>query len=60
MTVALCDRMGVNWHELQETPAFVVQEYMAVMVAESNAAATEQRRSTPTQDLLANAGVKWR
>ena len=40
--VALCDRMGVTWQELQETPAMVVDDYMLVMEAEAREA--ERRR----------------
>lgn len=39
--------MGISWHELQDTPAYVVQDYMLVMAAEANAkdaAAREAKR----------------
>lgn len=27
--------MGVTWHELQDTPAYVVKDYIDVMAAEA-------------------------
>ncbi len=40
--IALCERMKCTWHQLQETPAYVVQDYLLLMQAEADA--EEQRR----------------
>lgn len=36
--------MRVTWHELQETPAYVVQDYLHVMEAEVQAQRDAERR----------------
>jgi len=41
--VALCDRMGVSWAELMETPAYVVEDYLLVMAAEARKAEQDRR-----------------
>ena len=43
--IALCDRMRVTWHELQETPAMVVQDYMLVMEAEAREAKRAEQQA---------------
>lgn len=47
MDVLLCDRMRLSWRELQEIPAWVVEDYLMVMRAETQKArrdAEELRR----------------
>lgn len=41
----LCDRMGVNWRELQETPAYVVDDYLMVIEAEQAKAAADAAKA---------------
>lgn len=36
--------MGVTWHELQETPAMVVDDYILVMEAEVREAERQRRK----------------
>jgi hypothetical protein len=48
MDVALCDRMGVSWLELQEIPECVVQDYLMVMAEEARHA-ERQRKAAKTK-----------
>jgi hypothetical protein len=41
--------MGVTWHELQETPASIVEDYLLVMEAEANAQRAAERESKRAQ-----------
>jgi hypothetical protein len=43
--VALCDRMKVSWQELQETPAYVVQDWLMVMEAEAEDVRRQRREA---------------
>jgi hypothetical protein len=43
MSILLCDRMRVSWRELGQTPAAVIDAYLIVMGAESDARKTQDR-----------------
>jgi|TARA_R110002020_G_scaffold125307_2_gene282480 hypothetical protein len=43
MAILLCDRMRVSWRELAQTPAAVIDAYLIVMSAESDAQKTQER-----------------
>jgi hypothetical protein len=43
MPILLCQRMRVSWREFCQTPAAVIDAWLLVMAAESEAQRTEDR-----------------
>jgi hypothetical protein len=44
MDVALMDRMGCTYQELQETPNYIVEDYKLIMEAEAEGHRIKERR----------------